>query len=296
MKDLVFKIQNQFLDFDSSIINNATTARKAEHDSRFIFIIGAPRTGSTVLYQSMLTQFKLGYLTNLMYLFPSKIALITQLTKAKILSNKDIKDSDLGFIKGFNSPSECGRLFRFWFDEGDFCIKSENIQKTFNFLSEAFQCPLLVKNMLNAYRIEKLKMLFPSSKFIFIRRDPLYTCQSILLSRKQLHNTYNKWWSITPPGYTEVLSETPFVQVAWQVSSIEMAIKDSMRGDPSVIPVQYEEFCDSPQQELDKLGDNLKLKSKQAALNNNVIAKKNIKILNNKEWRELKSAVEMFYS
>ena len=69
-----------------------------------IFIIGAPRTGSTLLIQSIAKALDVGYLTNLhckFYGFPSLVEyLLKQTSKKRNFSFYSIH----GSTKGFNSP------------------------------------------------------------------------------------------------------------------------------------------------------------------------------------------------
>lgn len=296
MRKYIFKIQDYFLDFDRSILlEKPNSPQEVSRYQEYIFILGAPRSGSTALCQAMLSSFCLGYLSNLMYLFPSRMSTIVRLTKHKILTSKNIKESDLGFIGGLNSPSECGRLFSFWFDDGNFEKKSMDIEKTFSYLSSVFQKPLLFKNLNNAFRVHKLKALFPSSKFIFIKRDPIYTCQSILLSRKKESKSYCEWWSVRPPGFEELLKESPFVQVAWQVFMIEKAILDALAQDLSLVSVQYERFCNSPQLEIEKIGQKLNLKHRQTRSDLSKIFNKDTRKISNKDWISLERAIDQFF-
>ena len=85
-----------------------------------IFIISAPRTGTTLLYQVMINQFELGYLSNLHEFFYGGPSLL-QAVAGRFQVKKQVGyKSHHGRSKGLQSPSECGDFwYRFFPHESD---------------------------------------------------------------------------------------------------------------------------------------------------------------------------------
>ena len=61
----------------------------------------------------------------------------------------------------------------------------------------------------------------PNSYFIYCKRNNLDTAQSIL-KRMNNHNDKNKWWSMKPPSYEEIMKLNLYDQIAYQVTDIEI--------------------------------------------------------------------------
>ena len=108
-RHLALRLQSLFNDFDPK---SAGEVRHFSHPGLFpIFIIGAPRSGSTLLYQLLVKHTRVGYISNLMSLFPHKMITLAEYTKAWH-GSRNLKKSNLGYIAGLFSPSEAGAIQR----------------------------------------------------------------------------------------------------------------------------------------------------------------------------------------
>ena len=84
-----------------------------------VFIVGAPRSGTTLLTQLLISQYEIGYVSNL-------IARFWKAPYLGLLLAKEIRDpdrppdvgfsSDRGFTSGYEGPHEFGYFWRRWFD------------------------------------------------------------------------------------------------------------------------------------------------------------------------------------
>ena len=104
-------------------------------DSSFvpIFIVGAPRSGTTLVYQALANQIDFSFFTNWVNIFPSSPVFASIKLSGK-LGNSDLNyfKSNYGLINGINSPSEAGFIFREWFDTSSKeSVNSEIIRKFF---------------------------------------------------------------------------------------------------------------------------------------------------------------------
>ncbi|MHA1386482.1 MAG: sulfotransferase family protein [Candidatus Helarchaeota archaeon] len=143
-----------------------------------IFIIGLPRSGSTLLYQLLTHYFKVAYFSNLSSTFYTYPATITYLTlpfhkKYKLKSF----ESNYGFTSGLFAPSEAGAVYRYWF--GETRTQKEKIYKTCVKISDMLQRPFVWKNLNLSYKIDELSKIFPDALFVLIERDLEYICQSV---------------------------------------------------------------------------------------------------------------------
>jgi len=71
LRKYLLEIQGLFSGFDSLAKKN--TAEDLPEELNPIFIVGAPRSGSTLLFQLLIRHTKLIYISNLMALFPNQM-------------------------------------------------------------------------------------------------------------------------------------------------------------------------------------------------------------------------------
>lgn len=212
---------------------NKYSKKTIEHHP--IFIVGAPRTGSTILYQSVTNQSEVLYFDNLVCRF-NRILFIGFWLSNIIFGNRahNTFRSLHGDTskEGTHAPSECGEFWYRWLPKDhhfiDFTdldgIDCEQIKKEVTAVSNYFQRPIIFKNLNAGQRMRLLSKIFPEAKFVFIRRDIFYTAQSILLSKRRLGITDNQFWSIMPRNVKELEGMEWPEQIAQQVFFIEKQI------------------------------------------------------------------------
>lgn len=220
-----------------------------------VFVIGAPRSGSTLLYQTLVNRFDFGYLSNFhckYYGFPS---LAHRLAKSRIpnpLPHVEYQ-SEHGKTEGEWSPSECGEFWYRWFRRKPVYVPMQDADKTkmkymrraIAGLTNVFQKPLLFKNLYCSLRLAPIHAAIPESVFIVIHRDPFQNAQSLLLGRQRVHGNFSTWWSAEPPNIEHLRTLPPEEQVAGQIAGIYQLIeRDSQTiGAERFLHIQYERFC-----------------------------------------------------
>lgn len=274
-----------------------------------IFIIGAPRTGSTLLSQLLIEKFFFSYLTNIQSLFygcPAAVFKMTRFFSNKIKPQSELK-SNYGYVKGLLAPSEAGAVFKYWFGEKDFSLtigKSQInfVRNSIKYMSHASSAPFLSKNLNNSMRLSTISTVFPEAFYIWIKRCPLYTGQSLLKMRYDLNGCYHKWASVRPKEYEELLSYSPYMQVVMQIKGIDGYIKQQLDKIKSsyVIKIYYDNLCINWQKELDIIakkyqnttGIELKEKRSRSSFK---IENTDKKKLPDKEWEHLVLTVNSVY-
>jgi hypothetical protein len=158
-------------------------------------------------------------------------------------------------------------------------------------ISSITGCPVLLINPMNTCSIQEIRSILPNSRFIFLRRDPLMTAQSIILARRKASGGDDRWFSVQPPGYESVMNKTPFYQVAWQVLSIEKFVMNLLSNDTErFLIVQYEDFCRNPDQVLQEVCDAFRLEWRDDSppLERAIPVSDEVRLTSN-EWQELES-------
>ena len=229
-----------------------------------VFIIGAPRSGSTVLYQVLTNYYDFGFLANIHCLFYGGPSLIENILHSNRSGGGHADyTSRFGKTEGWSSPSECGEFwYRFFrrhppyvpLEEAD-PGKMEELRKAFYALEMAFKKPILFKNLYCTLRLMPIATTLPEARFIVIRREIVDNAHSILEGRENVKGDYSTWWSAEPPDIEQLRHRPPAEQAVEQVRHINDLIdRDRQLIDPSrFVDVQYESFCDDVQGTLSKL-------------------------------------------
>jgi LPS sulfotransferase NodH len=210
---------------------------KFSSDYSPVFIVGSPRTGSTILFEKLTNELDILYPNNLSWKFYKNFFFSFLLSK-KLYKNKahNCFDSDHGGTLGcgWNAPSECGTFWRKWididtknfYDANDLSNKQkEEIKKDILNVINYFNKPILFKNLVTGQMMRLLLDIFPDAKFIFVKRDMLLTAQSILKAKRKNAMKDNQYWSIKPKNYQELKQvKNPYEQIIKQIYYIEKQI------------------------------------------------------------------------
>lgn len=207
-----------------------------------IFIIGGPRTGSTILYQALTNFFDVLYIDNLACGLNKDLFFGLSLSR-KLFGAKphNCFNAKHGQTDGWHAPSECGAFWYRWLprdrhfvDHEDVSTKSvREIQGEVLAASARFRLPLLFKNLNAGQRLRLLSKAFPEARFVFIRRDPETVVKSMLRARADNGVGANKIWSVRPRNY-KALETLPEAEMCLaQLLSIEAQILEDLALFPS---------------------------------------------------------------
>lgn len=222
-----------------------------------IFIIGPPRSGTTLLYQIMVTGLRTAYFTNFVARFPHAPVLAMQASRRLLdAAHREEFRSHHGMTKGWTGPHEGGQFWYRWFPRGEHVyvaagqISPETLHRlrlTVTRLSAACGRPMLFKNTFNTMRIAPLLEAFPTACFLVSRRDPIDTAQSILNSRVRALGQKEGWWAL-PPREIDALRDHPYWdQVVEQVYySYKQIEADREIARERFLDVDYTSLCRDP--------------------------------------------------
>lgn len=234
-----------------------------------LLLIGGPRTGSTVFMQWLASLGVFSYPTNFLSRFfyapyiGAKIQLL--LTDPAYSYRNEIVDfssdigfkSDLGKTAGALAPNDFWYFWRRFIpnkvpryitevEENE--IKGEKLLAEVAAIESVFKKPFAMKAMILEQNIPFLSRLFGNVIFINLKRHPFYNIQSLLEARIKFFGDCNKWYSIRPKQYHELLKYDPIKQIAGQVFFKNMAVKEGLSKINSLqyLEVEYEEYCNNP--------------------------------------------------
>ena len=221
-----------------------------------IFVLGPPRSGTTLLYDVMAARFRFAYLSNAANRLWRTPAAATFVARRAIRNYRGVFESRYGHISAWGAPNEGGAVWRSWYDETiplderDHPRADPNvIRDTIGAVSHILEAPFLSKNVMHSMHVRFLDMLFPGCLFIEVRRDDLDTAKSILrLRAEESRGDLSTWRSIRPPGHEPFLSATPATQVCAQILLTRQRIESDVArvGERRRWVVHYERLCRDP--------------------------------------------------
>lgn len=229
-----------------------------------IYVVGAPRSGTTLLYQLICRHLPVAYINNLIARFWLRPSVGIRLSKA--LFGDGAKDtialqSKHGVTDGAAGPHEFGYFWRHWLQldrSRTHHLSAEELQRLDHAglkraleieILASFARPVAFKNVICGFHALFLSRLHPASLFIHITRDAYATAASILNTRKDRYGSYSTWWSLKPSTYPfGALADNPAGEVVRQVVDCRREIEEELaRPGVRAHRIEYESLCQDPE-------------------------------------------------
>lgn len=236
-----------------------------------IFVMGALRSGSTLIVQWLASTGEFAYPSNMLsrfYMSPiigSKIQRL--LTDPKYNFRNEIMDFDTnisfnsnnGKTRGALEPNEFWYFWRRFLPDDLRGYTSEDLLKDIDIqtmrrelwgMAQVFGKPVALKGMICNYHIPFLNQVFPKAVFISMHRNMNSQVRSVLEARKRQYGSSEKWYSFLIPEYEELSKiSVPEVQARRQIECINQAVAEGLETvpDDKKIQVKYEQFCQNPE-------------------------------------------------
>lgn len=234
-----------------------------------IFLVGGPRSGSTLTLQALAASGLFAYPTNLMSRFAASPGIGARIQAMLCDERFDYRgeladvgrpisfESDLGKSAGALQPNEFWYFWRRFFplEQPRKLSESELRQVDVDgFLAglAAIQAvdgrPLALKAMLVMQDLPFLASLLPNAVFVDVRRHPYFQCQSLLEARRSFSGDVDRWYSVEPDGIDKLSEMDAHHQVAAQVHMLNESLDQQLAaiGQPRTVTMTYTDFCATP--------------------------------------------------
>jgi len=238
----------------------------------WIFVTGLPRSGTTLLMQSLATAFDFSFVNNFVARFWDAPVSAARMSKI-LLGNKrfcSAFESDFGKSKGLEDVHEWSY---FWINHLKYS-RNENfnrleakteidwleIQNILNGITAVYNKPFLNKALHPAKYIDEFLKINSNILFIHIERDFLENCQSILNAREQYYGDKNKWWSLIPDNFKEIKDLNYHAQIPEQLGALSREMKSDLNkhAKGKFMSLKYDDYCSDPQLELSRIAEEIK--------------------------------------
>lgn len=232
----------------------ATSGKSDSFQGPVIFIIGPPRSGSTLVMQVLTDAYKFAYLSNVHCRWFGAPGIVEKLFKISDHKERSEYESWHGKTSLPSDPAECGAWWYRFFRRNPPYVTSSDVRdssmralrRSLQLLSgESGKTPIF-KNLYASLRLEPIAVHVPNALFIVVERDLVDNAQSILGGRYDALGDYNRWWSVSPPDVEELSKMPPVDQVVGQILSIHDLINHDisrlgLKG--RTFRICYEDFC-----------------------------------------------------
>lgn len=227
-------------------------AARLENKYPPLFVVGVPRSGTTVVIQHVINSLVFAYFPNLAKQHPKACITFGWWAKRRYRLEPSY-ESSYGIIHGAVAPSDGWDIFHRWFPcyELDRPVKEDRLHELRTIVrafESIFGAPFANKNNANSVRIAHLLSLFPDARFIHISRDLGDTVASVLKSREANKVPATEWWGAAPPQFHDRTFETDLERAVHQTWGVERSITESLERVPDDhrIALCYEDFCARP--------------------------------------------------
>lgn len=248
-------------------------------DEPQLFILGLPRTGTTLVYQYVVHRLRVAYFPNAVGRYYLAPCLATQIQKALRSDYRSNFRSEYGSVTGALAPHEAGRFWGRFFGFEDYVSPCDisptdrrTLRQTVGYIQHLFGHSLFVnKNVKHILRIPALHSIFPNAHFLRVHRNWKDVGLSLLRARHANLPDPTMWWSAKPPNYRQ-LRDVPIVeQIPAQIEALSEKIDTELSALPSnkVLSINYSSFCRSP----DKLIQSIRSRIHPAELRHSKVAR-----------------------
>jgi hypothetical protein len=241
------------LDLALSFLERARYHAADTSSQPIIIVVGPPRSGTTVIYQSLLKALPVSYFNNLTSVFPMSPITASALAHRPFRNQELALSSYYGRSSKWWGPNDGLYLWDRWFDAGRSQPKNsllpENaaaMSQFFGAWAQAFGRPLVTKNNSLVSGAHLIAQVLAEAHFIYVDRHPVFLAQSLLRARGDMHGSDEQPYGLHDPDRPRDID--PIRDVANQIEyHTAMAAKQrSVVGDSRFWSVAYEDFCARP--------------------------------------------------
>lgn len=213
-----------------------------------IFIVGMPRSGSTIFHRTMAAHPNVVTTTNHSRKAPTHPTLLRLIRR----------------FRPNEKPGELGSMWdRFNHGDSDVMTASDLTPAARRFYRKVVQTHLdvypgdvfMAKCPRLGLRMEFLKAIFPNARFIHLIRDGRGVCLSVL-KRREGADGPNMWWDARPPNWRELEALDPITSIAHQWLEVVTHVRNvGAQLGSDYLEITYEHLIETPSDTLRIVGE-----------------------------------------
>ena len=265
MKRLLISIARAFIHALLYPLELFLQARGSHRKPPPVFIIGPPRSGTSLLYELLVTRYHFAYISNLAHRFYLTPLAASWLGRSIIGKWHGNFTSRYGHIAGWGAPNEGGWVWRRWLSDGDWTdgadfpdSDAEQLRELSEGLSGIFAAPFLNKNVMHSNRLRLMQKIWPDALYILVSREFTDNARSITRAERKeggpAHDG-DHWWSVRPKLAIDFIGHSDVDRAVVQVSGVHQDIANDIKaiGADRMLTVNYAELCSDCSAGLDDI-------------------------------------------
>jgi hypothetical protein len=219
-----------------------------------VFVCGAPRSGTTVVYQTLVSHLPVAYFSNLTALFPrsplTAHRLFARLTKKPSAPYQNF----YGRTQGLSGTNDALFLWDRWLGSERVAApqaieasRGRGMQSFFAACDREFARPLVNKNNSLNLSAHLVAELLPQATFLCITRDVRRLARSLYRARCDIHGRPDAAYGIDAPGASPAMSDgvASVCAQAQFYERVNLQQRDRLGAERFWL-VPYEDFCRDP--------------------------------------------------
>jgi len=240
--------------------------RASQTEYPLIIVVGAPRSGTTLVAQVLIKHLPVCYFNNLTAVFPRSPLTANLLFKRWIKHYEISYKSYYGKSLHLSGPNDALYIWDRWLgkDRKNLTKKlSEAEQKAmrrfFNAYIDAYKKPLVCKNNSLNVRASQIAEVLENAHFICLTRDPVFLAQSLLKARTDIHGDVRISYGINDLEKSNSQSPDAITDVCSQVFFHEHKIREQQQtiGADRFWIISYEDFCQNPAELVKRVSEKI---------------------------------------
>jgi hypothetical protein len=234
-----------------------------------VFVVGLPRSGTTLVGQLLAATLDLGYVDGLaarFWLAPCQGLLLS----SQVLGGRrDVAfASDLGRSLDVAGPHEFAYFWQRWlgiestadllaFGEPRRPVDWAALGQTVGCMADTCGRGLFFKTNYAAQFPRHFTETFSCPLLVLVERDPAQVALSILRARRRYYGTSEQWWATLPPHYAELADAPVPVQIAGQIAGLRTAYDEGLGRleEGVVVRLSYQALCAAPEAAVGEVVD-----------------------------------------
>ncbi len=232
-----------------------------------LHVIGAPRSGTTMLQQALISRLELGYVDNLAAAFWRAPTYGMRLSQALGVGEESSSFvSTFGRTGDLSEPHEFGYFWNDHLRYPDLAEREAGHGSTIDWvylrrilvnMTHVAGRPLVFKPMLLVWHLEAMLEAMPLTCYAWIRREPRQVALSLLKMRKALFGSIEQWASLKPRDAEALGGDDPIRQVAAQVVVLERTIETvaARLGGDHVVEIAHADLCADPESAVTRVAE-----------------------------------------
>ena len=232
-----------------------------------VFIIGAPRSGTSLLYELMITRFRFSYMSNAAHRFYRTPLAASRLFRTPIREWQGNFTSKYGHIDGWGAPNEGGWIWQRWLNDGDWRDASgfetrakDELRRLTAGFENVLGGPFLNKNVMHSNRLRLMDAIWPDALFVEVTRDVLDNARSIVRAERAEQGPDKHgdiWWSVRPKLASDHAGKPDTERAIAQVIGVERDIAADIEtiGSERLLSIDYGEMCANSETALNRIRD-----------------------------------------